>query len=209
MASMWKRWGLVGVVLLALIVIPFLLFGDDLDAAVTPWLESASPLAFALGSIALLAADVVLPVPSSVVATAAGARLGSVLGTLVVFGGLQLGCAIAWAIGRWMGSRAIDRLVDPPAQQRARRWLGASGGLAFLAATRAVPVLSEATTLLSGSLRMPFGRFFAVTAAANAGLGFIYAGLGALSSYTHSFAVGVVGAVAPPAVAILLVKRRA
>jgi uncharacterized membrane protein YdjX (TVP38/TMEM64 family) len=205
---MWKRWGLVGAALLALIIVPFVLFGDDLDAAVTPWLDAAPLSAFALGSAGLLAADVVLPVPSSVVATAAGVRLGPVLGTLVVFAGLELGCAIAWAIGRWLGRPAIDRLVDAPAQERAQRWLGGPGGLAFLAATRAVPVLSEATTLLAGGLRLPFGRFFAVTAAANAGLGLVYAGLGALSSYTGSFALSVVGAIGPPAIAILLVKRR-
>lgn len=199
----------MGAALLALILIPFALFGPALDAAVTPWLRAAPSGAFALGSAALLAADFVLPVPSSVVATAAGARLGFELGALVVFGGLQLGCACAWAVGRWMGRAAIDRLVGEPEQRRARAWLGGPGGLAALAASRAVPVLSEATTLLAGSVRVPFARFFAVTAAANAGLGLAYAGLGALSSQTGSFALALLGAVGLPALAILALSRRA
>jgi uncharacterized membrane protein YdjX (TVP38/TMEM64 family) len=204
---MWTRWGLVGTALLAFILIPFALFGRQLDAAVTPWLGSASQLAFALGSAGLLAADFVLPVPSSVVATAAGARLGIELGALVVLAGLQLGCVIAWAVGRWIGRPAIDRLVAAPKQARARRWLSGPGGLAFLAACRAVPVLGEATTLLAGSVRLPFARFFAVTAAANAGLGLAYAGLGALASHTGSIALAVLGAVAPPVIAIACLHR--
>lgn len=206
---MWTRWGLVGAALLALILVPFALFGSALDAAVTPWLKAAPADAFALGSAALLAVDFALPVPSSVVATAAGARLGLELGALVVFGGLQLGCAAAWAVGRWIGRPAIDRLVGEPEQQRARSWLCGPGGLAALAACRAVPVLGEATTLLAGSVRLPFARFFAVTAAANAGLGLAYAGLGALSSQTGSIALAGLGAVGLPAIAIVCVSRRA
>jgi uncharacterized membrane protein YdjX (TVP38/TMEM64 family) len=205
----WTRWGLVGAALLALILVPFALFGSALDAAVTPWLKAAPADAFALGSAALLAVDFALPVPSSVVATAAGARLGLELGALVVFGGLQLGCAAAWAVGRWIGRPAIDRLVGEPEQQRARSWLCGPGGLAALAACRAVPVLGEATTLLAGSVRLPFARFFAVTAAANAGLGLAYAGLGALSSQTGSIALAGLGAVGLPAIAIVCVSRRA
>lgn len=206
---MWTRWGLVGAALLALVLVPFALFGAGLDAAVTPWLGAAPAGAFALGSAGLLAADFVLPVPSSVVATATGARLGPALGAAVVFAGLALGCALAWAVGRWLGSPAIDRLVGAPAQRRARRWLGAPGGLAFLAACRAVPVLGEATTLLAGSVRLPFGRFLLVTAAANAGLATAYAVLGAASARTGSIALAVAGAVAPPVLAIVYVHRRA
>jgi uncharacterized membrane protein YdjX (TVP38/TMEM64 family) len=202
------RWGLVAAALLALVLVPLALFGRQLDAAVAPWLASASSEAFALGSAALLAADFALPVPSSVVATAAGARLGPELGTFVVFAGLQLGCALGWAVGRGIGSPAIDRLVDAPAQERARRWMSGPGGLIFVAACRAVPVLAEATTLLAGSMRLPFARFFAVTAAANAGLGFLYAGAGALSTHTGSIALAVLGAVGPPAIAIACLRRR-
>jgi hypothetical protein len=57
-------------------------------------------------------------------------------------------------------------------------------------------------------VRLPFARFFAVTAAANAGLGLAYAGLGALSSQTGSFALAVLGAVGLPVIAIACVSRR-
>ena len=204
---MWTRRGLVGAALLAIILVPFALFGGALDEAVTPWLEQAEPVAFALGSAGLLAADFALPVPSSVVATAAGGRLGLGAGLVVVFVGLQLGCAMAWAVGRWGGAPAIDRLVDPIEQERARRWSSGRGGLAFLAVSRAVPVLGEATTLLAGSMRMPFARYFAVTAAANAGLGLAYAGIGALSSHAGSIALLVAGAIAPPVIAIAVLGR--
>lgn len=209
MRGVWTRWGLVGAALLALILVPFALFGPALDAAVTPWLKAAPAGAFAAGSAALLALDFLLPVPSSVVATAAGARLGFELGALVVCGGLQLGCVGAWAVGRWIGRPAIDRLVGEAEQQRARGWLSGPGGLAALAACRAVPVLGEATTLLAGSVRLPLLRFLAVTSAANAGLGLAYAGLGALSSRTGSAALAVLGAIGLPAIAIACVSRRA
>lgn len=56
-------------------------------------------LNLALLLIALLALDVVLPVPSSMVALLAVAMLGSLGGYLVIFIGLCLGAGLGYALG--------------------------------------------------------------------------------------------------------------
>ena len=62
---------------LAVAVVPFLLFGGPLEAQARAWLEGPMPRWARAGVVVgLLAGDVLLPVPSSVVNTFAGAALG-------------------------------------------------------------------------------------------------------------------------------------
>ena len=79
-------------------LVPFLLFGTRLDHAVAGWLDPPpAPQVLAAIEVGVLAADLLLPVPSSMVATLGGAHLGVVIGT---------GCAwLGMTAGRnWEGS---------------------------------------------------------------------------------------------------------
>lgn len=70
-------WMAFGGLLLAGVLVPFALFGAHLESAAQHVLAARPPswqVALLLGG--LLAGDVVLPVPSSLVGTAAGALLG-------------------------------------------------------------------------------------------------------------------------------------
>ena len=88
----------------ALVIASFLLFEQQIEDFLvhlnlyqpsTP----AQTLNLALLLIALLALDVVLPVPSSMVALLAVAVLGSVGGYLVIVIGLCLGAGLGYALG--------------------------------------------------------------------------------------------------------------
>lgn len=73
------RWGWVGfcILLLAAILVPFALVGPQLEEAIRRLLEA--PLSAWRGALVLgglLASDIVLPLPSSLLSTAAGALLG-------------------------------------------------------------------------------------------------------------------------------------
>ena len=109
----WRRVlvlvpGMLVLALLVAILVPFLLFGEDLEAwAGTLLRPSASPVAAASVVFLLLAADIVLPLPSSLIATAAGAQLGWGLGTVTVFAGLTAGHATGYALGHVAGRRAM------------------------------------------------------------------------------------------------------
>jgi uncharacterized membrane protein YdjX (TVP38/TMEM64 family) len=172
------RAGFAMLLLLGLILIPFFLFGAAIEAR-TEALAAAALGAIALSGAGLLALDIVLPVPSSLLATAIGAALGPWLGTLVNALGLTLGCAAGLALGR-SGSPLARRILG---QAMDRRFAAASArhGIVLILACRAVPVLGEASILAAGAGRAPFGPALAAAAAANVMIGAVYAFAGSAS----------------------------
>ena len=166
------RIGSAILLLLFLILIPFFLFGAAIEAR-TEALASAERGAIALGGAGLLALDIVLPVPSSLVATAIGAALGPWSGTAVNALGLSLGCAAGLLLGR-SGSPLARRLLG---QALYRRFAAASArhGIVLILVCRAVPVLGEASIVAAGAGRTRFGPALAAATAANLMIGAVYA----------------------------------
>jgi uncharacterized membrane protein YdjX (TVP38/TMEM64 family) len=203
------RWAVLAAVLLALILVPFAVAGTYMDAWSVARLQSLAgrPAVVAALVVALLAADVLIPVPSSVVATLAGALLGFAGGLLANLLGMGAGCVAAYAIGRWAGAPAAGRIVG--AGQVARlHALARHHGDWSLVLARPVPVLAEASTLLAGAAGMPFGRFMAVTTAANLGIAAAYAAIGAFAASMQSFLLAFAGAILVPVAAKLLLRLR-
>jgi uncharacterized membrane protein YdjX (TVP38/TMEM64 family) len=112
------------------------------------WLGGASMLTALLG-IGLLAADVILPVPSSVVMVANGALFGVIGGTLLSVGGSTGAALIGFSIGR-RGGPLMARLVPPKERARADHLLSRWGGLAMVI-TRPVPLLAETVAIMAGT----------------------------------------------------------
>jgi uncharacterized membrane protein YdjX (TVP38/TMEM64 family) len=112
------------------------------------WLGGASMLTALLG-IGLLAADVILPVPSSVVMVANGALFGVIGGTLLSVGGSTGAALIGFSIGR-RGGPLMARLVPPKERARADHLLSRWGGLAMVV-TRPVPLLAETVAIMAGT----------------------------------------------------------
>ncbi|HEV7659455.1 MAG TPA: VTT domain-containing protein [Allosphingosinicella sp.] len=166
------RIGSAIILLLGLILIPFFLFGPGIEAR-TAALASSTQGAIAFGGAALLALDIVLPVPSSLLATAIGAALGPWLGTLVNAAGLTLGCAAGLLLGR-SGSPLARRTLGNGLNQRFEA-ASARHGIVLILACRAVPVLGEASIVAAGAGRAPLGPALAAAAAANFAIGAVYA----------------------------------
>jgi 3-dehydroquinate synthase len=166
-------------VLLALILVPFLLFeGEVVELAGALFSAGGQAGALlALVIVALLAGDAFLPVPSSLVSVAAVALFGWA-GGLLIWIGMTIGCGL----GYWLGSRAgrplAERFIGRGEVARAQRIAG-NLGPATLVLTRAVPVLAEAATVAAGLAAMPLRRFALATGLANAGVAFVYAAWGA------------------------------
>jgi uncharacterized membrane protein YdjX (TVP38/TMEM64 family) len=128
-----------------------------------PWLNRGGLLAAMLG-VGLLVADVLLPVPSSLVMVAHGALFGVVGGTLLSL----VGSAGAALFGFWIGRRGgklLERSVPPLERERADYLLERWGALAIIV-TRPVPLLAETVAIMAGASRMSWGS---VTLAALAG----------------------------------------
>ena len=193
-----RSWIILSVVLLALILGPFFLF----EARMNAWVESlltpeASKGAIAVGIASVLASDVFLPVPSSIVSTAAGALLGFAAGVAVSTAGMTAGCMLGYLCGQKFGVPLVRRMVRERDLEEvtARFRRGADWALATM---RPVPVLAEASALVAGVAGVPFGRFVGVTALANAGISTVYCAAGAKALDTGSFLIAFAASIALP-----------
>lgn len=121
----------------------------------TPALNQGGLWAAMLG-VGLLIADVVLPVPSSLVMVSHGALFGVMGGTLLSL----IGSTGAAMLGFWLGRRGgglLERLVTPEERERAGYLLKRWGTLAIIV-TRPVPLLAETVAIMAGASGMSRGR---------------------------------------------------
>lgn len=196
-------WLFLGVV--ALILVPFLLFEDYFTQLGEQAASGAFSVPWAVTVIAgLLALDVLLPVPSSIVSAAAGVLLGFWLGTLVIWAGMTVSCLVAYVIGA-RAAGLTRRIVGDDGLRRARAIAGRYGDFAIVLC-RAVPVVAEASVIFAGVMHAPPGRFLAVCALANLGIAVGYAAIGAYSMSMDSFLVAFLGAMTLPAVAWIVAR---
>src|SRR6185503_7668126 len=94
------RWAVLVGLMFALILIPFILFERQFEA-LGAWLAEGHASGGVAASViaALLALDVFLPVPSSIVSTGAGVLLGFWRGAAVIWIGMDSGCVIGYLFG--------------------------------------------------------------------------------------------------------------
>lgn len=207
-----RTWLTIGAGLVLFVLVPFVLFGTWFEAVVTEAVH-ASPPAWLLAAaiVALLALDIVLPMPSSVVSTAAGAALGFWPGLAASALGMTACCQIGYLIGRTSGRAVAARFVGEPALTDVERWVRLRGDW-MLCVMRPVPVLAEASVLLAGIARLDGARFAALTTLANLGVSAAYALAGATASSTGSILPAIAGAIVLPGVVMAiagLARRRA
>ena len=134
-------------------LVPFFIIGELPGER---WLSAtdANALTFALTGAGLLAADVLLPVPSSIVGTMLGARLGFVVGALAAFVGLMTGQLLVFAASRRLLRTGAGALPTAPT-------------LAAVFLSRPVPVLAEALAVAAGAARVSWPQFVLACGAGN------------------------------------------
>jgi len=155
------------VIALALLVptVPFVLTGE---LPGDQWLSARDENALQFGVLGagLLASDVILPIPSSIVGTLLGARLGIHAGFLWAFLGLSLGSIIGYSAGRLVLGRLNADMPTAPT-------------LMVLFLSRPVPVLAEAMILAAGAGRTSIAPTAGVCVAGNVIYAVVLAGTGA------------------------------
>lgn len=205
-----RRWGWVRLVLLlaAFVLVPFAVMGSWLDQQIVPLLSPGRlhPLVLAGVLCALLASDILLPIPSSVVSTACGYLLGFWGGALVSWVGMTLGSLLGYELGRSAGDFAARRLV-PETQRAEMQHLALRWGHWAIAVARPIPVLAETSVVFAGISRLPRGRVAAISLLSNLGVSVVYAAVGAFSATWNSFFLAVAMAFGIPAVALLISRR--
>ncbi|NEO99666.1 MAG: TVP38/TMEM64 family protein [Symploca sp. SIO2E9] len=150
---MKRYWTIIGTLLLFFLIVFLIVEQLELPLLTNPdeWMK-ASTVGTAVLGIALLIADLFIPVPSSLVMIANGALFGVVLGTILSLLG-NLGAALTgFFLGKW-GSSFISRVVSPEQRRQANRMLEKWGLLAIIV-TRPVPLLAETTVIMAGTSTM-------------------------------------------------------
>jgi uncharacterized membrane protein YdjX (TVP38/TMEM64 family) len=191
------RWAILWVLLIGILLLPFLLFEEQFNAFALEVTKSGTSRWVAGGSIfALLALDVFLPVPSSIVSTAAGILLGLWKGAAIVWAGMTIGSMFAYALGT-RGAPVAKRLVGEDGLTNAERLFRQYGDIAIVVC-RPIPVLAEASVVFAGLTRASYSRFLLLNALSNLGIAFGYAAFGAYSLRLDSFLVAFIGALLVP-----------
>jgi uncharacterized membrane protein YdjX (TVP38/TMEM64 family) len=200
------RWLVLIGLMFALIIVPFIIFEKQFEALGT-WLAEGHASGWTSASIiaALLALDVFLPVPSSIVSTGAGVLLGFWRGATVIWIGMTIGCAIGYLFGV-KAAAAARRLVGADGLARANSIMERHGNWA-LAVCRPIPVLAESSVVFAGLVRSPVQPFIWMTTLSNLGIALAYAAVGAFSMEMQSFLLAFAAALALPGLALLAGKR--
>ncbi|MBT6226509.1 MAG: hypothetical protein HOI47_07635 [Candidatus Scalindua sp.] len=151
----------VTVIIIALLIpiVPFLIIGEIPGEK---WLSRADDNAFIFGltGASLLTSDILLPIPSSIIGTFLGARLGILSGWVWIWSGLMVGNLIGFAAGKYLLKSIKIDVSKTPTQ-------------VILFLSRPVPVFAEAAAITAGAANTSIKQFLIACAAGNA----IYAGV--------------------------------
>jgi membrane protein DedA with SNARE-associated domain len=193
---------------LAIPVVPFLFFGKSIETTVAGWFSPApSNRAVFLIVVGVLATDVFLPVPSSLVSTLGGAHLSIPLAIFASWLGLSLGAISGFAVARSLGRPLAARLASPEDLARMDR-LSVQYGPRLLVLFRPLPVLAEASVLLFGAMRLSWRRFLVPVALANLGIAAAYSVLGHYGRTQHMMLYVLAASIALPLLATTMVRWR-
>jgi len=117
--------------------------------------EWTLPVAAVVGTT-LLVADILLPVPSSLIMVANGTLFGFWAGTLISMGGGLGAAMIGYLLGR-SGSKGVERFVKEEEMVRARAWFAKWGNLS-VTVSRPIPLISETLSIAAGASGMKPGK---------------------------------------------------
>jgi uncharacterized membrane protein YdjX (TVP38/TMEM64 family) len=150
---------------------------EDANDAVL-MLQKYHAWAWAVG-IALIWADLVLPVPQTVVIAALGTIYGTVLGGLLGSVGLITGGLLGYALMLTSARRIVKRLVGPQSLNTMEGLFKRAGPWAIVL-TRSLPYsIPEAMVFLAGLAGMRMGKFAAALTVGSVATAFVFASIGA------------------------------
>lgn len=149
--------------------------GISLLSDPVPFLRRHEKVASIL-SFGLLASDVVLPVPSSILMIANGALFGMWTGTAIS----TAASVLSAAIGFWLGRRGRRFVASSAAGEEESQWLSRWGGLA-IAVSRPVPLLAESIAIAAGTTTLRWSTLLISSFCGTLPAAFVYAYAGARS----------------------------
>jgi uncharacterized membrane protein YdjX (TVP38/TMEM64 family) len=166
------------------------LLGIPMESLAASWLANAG-LGTATLVVVLLAADVVLPVPSSLVMVFSGAAFGVVWGSIVALVGSIAGEWLGFELVRRYGRGVSSQIVGADEFERFSDFFDRHGVLAVIL-TRPLPVVMETMSLVAGLSTMSRWAFLGASLVGTAPIVVVYAYAGALSREAGNLVPAVV-----------------
>jgi len=167
------------------------ILGINLEPWARSWVANAGP-AGAATIVGLLAADVFLPIPSSLIMVLSGAAFGVWWGALLAFGGSIGGEWLGFELARRYGAGLSSRFVGDADEVRRMNAMLERNGAAAVVVTRALPVVMETMSVVAGLSTMPRRTFLVASALGTAPIVVVYAYAGAMSRETGSLVPAIV-----------------
>lgn len=172
-----------------------LLVEDLLGFNLEPWAQAWTANAGAAGAatiVGLLAVDVFLPIPSSLIMILSGAVFGVWWGAVLAFCGSIGGEWFGFEMARRYGTGLSSRFVGDAAEMQRLNQILRTHGAAAVVVTRALPVVMETMSVVAGLSTMPRRTFLVASILGTAPIVAVYAYAGAMSRETGSLVPAIV-----------------
>lgn len=167
------------------------LLGISLEPFARSWMAAPGWPAAAV-VIGLLAIDLLIPVPSSIVMVLSGAVFGVWWGAVLAFIGSVGGEWLGFELARRYGASWFSRLIGDEAERSRLDRILATHGAAAVAVTRALPIVMETMSVVAGLSAMPRRTFLLASAIGTAPIVIVYAYAGAASRQAGSLVPAIV-----------------
>ena len=164
--------------------------GIQLEPLISAWVAHAGA-GTAATVIGLLAADLFLPIPSSLIMVLSGAAFGVVWGSILSLVGSVGGEWLGFELVRRYGRSASARFVDDDEFERLSRVFDRHGAAAVVV-TRALPVVMETLSVVAGLSAMTRRTFLVASLLGTLPVVVVYAYAGAVSKATGSLVPAIV-----------------
>jgi uncharacterized membrane protein YdjX (TVP38/TMEM64 family) len=197
--------GIAGIVILSKLLVENVA-GVDLSAHATAWITEPG-IVGAVAVVALLAVDVVAPVPSSAVMVLSGLAFGVLWGSVLSIAGSVVGSWIGFELVRHYGRAAALRFVDAATLGRLQTMFHRYGS-AVLVLSRALPIMMETMSLVAGLSAMKRSTFLLASVTGTVPVAIVYAYAGSVSRDTGSAVPAIVILVAMTGAAALWYRSR-
>ena len=166
-------------------------FGFSFESWAREWMAGAGTPAAAV-VVGLLALDIFIPVPSSIIMILSGAAFGVVWGSLLAFAGSIGGEWLGFELARKYGTALSNRFIGDASERRRLNDVLMTHGAAAIVVTRALPVVMETMSIVAGLSLMRRTTFLIASAIGTAPIVVVYAYAGAKSRETGSLVPAIV-----------------
>lgn len=187
-------------------VIPFLIWGERLEASLSQKGAAGFMREFGdwawLAGIGLIASDIALPVPASAIMATLGIIYGPLIGGAISACGSMVAGLAGYGVCRMIGPRTAERIAGAAGFEQTRALFDRWGGW-LVAGSRWLPVLPETISFLAGLTGMPFRRYVVALACGTIPLGFVFATAGHLGADNVVLTLAI-SAIAPLALWLVL-----